>query len=309
MDRRDSTAYYSPQRGLSGAQPLNHPANMQFQSNFAASSLASTLHPEPASGFSGNVGVPPFVPPTSQSQSEPVKRKRGRPRKYGTDGSVSLALSSASISPSPGSLGPIQKRGRGRPPGSGKKQQLASFGECLSSSAGMGFTPHIITVAAGEDVATKIMAFSHQGSRAMCILSAMGSVSNVTLLQSSNSGDSVTFEGRFEILSLSGSNLLTNNSGSHNRSGGLSISLASPDGRVIGGGVGGMLIAASPVQVIMGSFSWGSSKMKSKKGAEASDTLIGSPTTTPMSQNLTPLPAGVWRDSQPSDLDIDLMRG
>lgn len=33
------------------------------------------------------------------------------------------------------------------------------------------------------------------------------------------------------------------------RSGGISISLVSPDGRVIGGAVGGMLIAASPVQV------------------------------------------------------------
>lgn len=59
----------------------------------------------------------------------------------------------------------------------------------------------------------------------------------------------IPLQGRFEILCLSGSYLLTDNSGSRGRSGGLSISLASPDGRVIGGGVGGMLIAASPVQV------------------------------------------------------------
>lgn len=44
--------------------------------------------------------------------------------------------------------------------------------------------------------------------------------------------------------------MLTDNGGSRNRTGGLSVSLASPDGRVIGGGVGGMLTAASPVQVI-----------------------------------------------------------
>lgn len=43
--------------------------------------------------------------------------------------------------------------------------------------------------------------------------------------------------------------MLAANSGSHNRIGGLSVSLASPDGRVIGGGVGGVLIAATPVQV------------------------------------------------------------
>lgn len=131
MDRRDSTggSYFHTQRGLSGTQPLNA-AGMQFQSNFGASSLAPTLQPEPSSGFSANVGVPSVVPTT---QAEPMKRKRGRPRKYGTDGSVSLALSSASISPS-GSLGSMQKRGRGRPPGSGIKQQLASFGELSCES-------------------------------------------------------------------------------------------------------------------------------------------------------------------------------
>jgi hypothetical protein len=52
--------------------------------------------------------------------------------------------------------------------------------------------------------------------------------------------------------------------GANGRSGGLSISLATPDGSVIGGGVGGMLIASSPVQVIAGSFLC--SKAKNKEG-------------------------------------------
>lgn len=56
-------------------------------------------------------------------------------------------------------------------------------------------------------------------------------------------------QGRFEILSLSGSFLLTESSGTRSRTGGLSVSLAGPDGRVIGGGVAGLLMAASPVQV------------------------------------------------------------
>ena len=64
----------------------------------------------------------------------------------------------------------------------------------------------------------------------------------------------VLVQGRFEILCLSGSYLKTDNGGSRSRSGGLSISLSSPDGRVIGGGVGGLLRAASPVQVIYLSF-------------------------------------------------------
>lgn len=56
-------------------------------------------------------------------------------------------------------------------------------------------------------------------------------------------------QGRFEILCLSGSYMRTDNGGSRSRSGGLSVCLSSPDGRIIGGGVAGVLIAATPVQV------------------------------------------------------------
>jgi len=56
-------------------------------------------------------------------------------------------------------------------------------------------------------------------------------------------------QGRFEILSLSGSFMPADNQGAKSRSGGMSVSLASPDGRVVGGGVAGVLIAATPVQV------------------------------------------------------------
>ena len=41
----------------------------------------------------------------------------------------------------------------------------------------------------------------------------------------------------------------TENCGTNGRSGGMSISLAGPNGKIIGGGLAGMLIAAGPVQV------------------------------------------------------------
>jgi hypothetical protein len=41
----------------------------------------------------------------------------------------------------------------------------------------------------------------------------------------------------------------TENSGTRSISGGMSVFLASPDGRVVGGGVAGLLVAGSPVQV------------------------------------------------------------
>lgn len=56
-------------------------------------------------------------------------------------------------------------------------------------------------------------------------------------------------QGRFEILSLSGSFLLSELGGQRSRTGGLSVSLAGPDGHVLGGCVAGLLTAASPVQV------------------------------------------------------------
>ncbi|XP_021904306.1 AT-hook motif nuclear-localized protein 9-like isoform X1 [Carica papaya] len=338
MDRRDAmslpgSASYYMQRGITGSgsgsqsalhgSPGIHPLssqNVQFQSNMGGTSMGSTLPVEPPSTMlphGVNMGAPPGMP-----LGEPVKRKRGRPRKYGPDGTVSLALS-PSTSTHPGTITPSQKRGRGRPLGTGKKQQLASLGEWLSGSAGMGFTPHIITIATGEDIATKIMAFSQQGPRAICVLSANGAVSTVTLRQPSSSGGTVTYEGRFEILCLSGSYLVT--SDSRNRTGGLSVSLASPDGRVIGGGVGGVLIAASPVQVIVGSFLWGGSKMKNKKseGSEGMrdvdhqtvDNNPVTPASVQSSQNLIPTSVGgMWTGSRPMDMcnthvDIDLMRG
>lgn len=59
----------------------------------------------------------------------------------------------------------------------------------------------------------------------------------------------VYWQGRFEIISLSGSYMFSENNGNRSRSGGLSVSLAGSDGSVLGGGVAGMLVAAGPVQV------------------------------------------------------------
>ncbi|KAI4366257.1 hypothetical protein MLD38_022152 [Melastoma candidum] len=215
---------------------------------------------------------------------EPLKKKRGRPRKYGPDSAISLALSPATplssvaatcmgFSPphnmggsgsadvlggnsiaadgsAGGSLNSSVRKARGRPRGSKNKKK--SFD--VLGSAGLGFTPHVITVKAGEDVCSKIMSFSQHVPRAVCILSANGAISSVMLRQPAISGGTVTYEGRFEILSLSGSFLLSENGSQRSRTGGLSVSLSGPDGRVLGGGVAGLLTAASPVQVIVGSF-------------------------------------------------------
>ncbi|KAJ0716677.1 putative AT-hook motif nuclear-localized protein [Helianthus annuus] len=216
---------------------------------------------------------------------EPARKKRGRPRKYSPspDGNIALGLAPAPVSGGVGGGGgnlesandgggagggggtpntdSAAKKHRGRPPGSGKKQ-LDALG-----APGVGFTPHVITVKAGEDIASKMTAFSQQGPRTVCILSANGAISNVTLRQPAMSGGTVTYEGRFEIISLSGSFLLTDSDGNQSsRSSGLSVSLAGSDGRVLGGGVAGSLVAATPVQVVVGSFITDAKKPKSSSG-------------------------------------------
>ncbi|XP_058204101.1 AT-hook motif nuclear-localized protein 1-like [Rhododendron vialii] len=186
------------------------------------------------------------------------KKKRGRPRKYDSDGNLRVPHKSPPppgffLSPPPPSDFSA-KRGRGRPAGSGNWQLLASLGEVFANTAGGDFTPHVVTVYTGEDVAAKILSFSVKGPRGICVLSANGAVSNVTIRQPGSSGGLLTYEGRFEILSLTGSFTVSENSGVRSRTGGLSVSLAGPDGRVVGGGIAGLLTAASPIQIVVGSF-------------------------------------------------------
>uniref|UniRef100_M8CSG1 AT-hook motif nuclear-localized protein n=1 Tax=Aegilops tauschii TaxID=37682 RepID=M8CSG1_AEGTA len=171
-------------------------------------------------------------------------------------------------------------------------QQLASLGKSFLGTVGTGFTPHVIIIPSGEDVAARIMSFSQQGPRAVCIMSASGAVSTATLHQDAGSGSVVKYEklcsrysklsvflptnfyqlltefgltGRFEILCLSGSYLVIDDGVTRTRNGGLCIALCGADHRVIGGSVGGVLTAAGTVQVIVGSFMYAGSK-KSRKG-------------------------------------------
>ncbi|XP_008652867.1 AT-hook motif nuclear-localized protein 10 [Zea mays] len=245
----DGTAIFTPVISVSVL-----PATATYQPVGGSAVTASSL-----AGVGGNGGAGEPVP----------KKKRGRPRKYGPDGSMSLALVPASMATAPAppgvsgafspngpkatnaapSASPDGAKKRGRPKGSTNKKHVPGLGP-----AGTGFTPHVIFVKAGEDVSAKIMSFPQNGTRAVCVLSANGIVSNVTLRQSATSGGTVTHEGRFEILSLSGSFLLSEDGGHRSRTGGLSVSLAGPDGRVLGGSVAGLLTAASPVQIVVGTF-------------------------------------------------------
>ncbi|XP_062218046.1 AT-hook motif nuclear-localized protein 1-like [Phragmites australis] len=247
--------------------------------------------PPPAASSQPAAPAPAAVAAPAGAGRGEGKRKRGRPRKYGPDGSLLRPLNATPISASvpddeggarytpAAAVGAVMKRGRGRPVGfvsrvapvsvavtaaaptaavivssPAPQTQLGPLGELVACASGANFTPHMINVAAGEDVNMKVISFAQQGPRAICILSANGLISNVTLRQPDSLGGTVAYEGRFELLSLSGSFTPTDSGGTRSRSGGMSVSLAAADGRVIGGGVAGLLVAASPVQVVVGSF-------------------------------------------------------
>ncbi|VAH39173.1 unnamed protein product [Triticum turgidum subsp. durum] len=181
-------------------------AGMQFNMDNTTSPSSMLQH---AGNMGGSVSGSGTTMPVASPPPEPVKRKRGRPRKYGPDGAMKHHMSSSSSSAhhqqqqhqmmgapqqrmgsmaGQGMAGGLddaaQKKKRGRPPGTGKKLSSPSSkpsGNAFPGSAGTSFTPHIITASPSEDVAGKIAAFASQSPRAVCVLSAMGSVSRAVL--------------------------------------------------------------------------------------------------------------------------------
>ncbi|KAK6147116.1 hypothetical protein DH2020_018028 [Rehmannia glutinosa] len=208
------------------------------------------------------------------------RKKRGRPRKYDSEGNLNAAyvksppVAAAQTAAQPGftlstppsyeyTSGP--KRG---PSGSGNWNALASLGQFLNNLTATfaklvnclqrqleEILPHVVTVYTGEvmtnfsalknadDVAGEILTFAQKGVGGVCVLSANGSVSNVTIRQPGSSGVFLTYESDR----------------------GLSVTLASPDGRVIGGCLAGSLMAANPIQIVIGSFVPNGYKMPKRK--------------------------------------------
>ncbi|KAL3652666.1 hypothetical protein CASFOL_002347 [Castilleja foliolosa] len=308
--------------------------NISAQPNLGASSGGgnsvsgpSSLAESPSPNFSHarNTGIVLYG---GSPGGESVKKKRGRPRKYGPEG-ANVSLGMSPLSPSKNSSGATstgENKPKGRPRGSGWKQKLAPLGDWMNSSAGLAFTPHVLCVGVGEDVAAKILAFAQQRSRALCVMSADGSVSAITFRQPTASEDTVTYEGHFEILCLSGSYLVAESGGPSNRTGGISISVCTPDGHIIGGAIGGRLIAASPVQVVACSFVYGNTKQPTKSNVDSGtgdekvpfdQSIEQSPisNTAPSGRIYTPSSrSSVWPPVTEPEVrnpqtDIDLMRG
>ncbi|GAU42891.1 hypothetical protein TSUD_232020 [Trifolium subterraneum] len=248
------------------------------------------------------------------SDSDSVKRKRGRPRKYFAESEVDLGLGSSSGSgqaqtaaaatPAAAAVTSHDSsvkstRGRGRPRGSYKQKNDV---EVSGGLAGTCFYPYVIIVNPGEDVVAKLTAACRGGPNSeICILSADGFVSTVALQQPQNI---VTYEGLFEIVSLSGTFVSGNNNGGK-RMINWKVSLGGgSDAHIWGGVVAGKLIAASSVKVILGSFTVDGKKASSNNwnsgpsSAPSSQfAAVGTPTNVATSQGHSSESSGDNEDS------------
>ncbi|KAL2317636.1 hypothetical protein Fmac_031512 [Flemingia macrophylla] len=146
----------------------------------------------------------------------------------------------------------VVRRPRGRPPGSKNKPKPPLI---ITREPEPAMSPFILEVPGGSDVVEALARFSRRKNTALCVLSASGTVSNVTLRQPSlTPGATVTFHGRFDILSLSATLLLHASPSAALPSSAFAVSLAGPQGQIVGGLVVGSLLAAATVFIIAASF-------------------------------------------------------
>lgn len=148
----------------------------------------------------------------------------------------------------------VVRRPRGRPPGSKNKPKPPVI---ITRDAEPSMSPYILEIPSGVDVISSITKFCRKRNMGLCVLNGSGTVTNVTLRQPSTTPVStVTFHGRFDILSISATIVQPNvnvpsNNGIAN---GFTISLAGPQGQVVGGGVIGPLVTAGTVYLIAATF-------------------------------------------------------
>ncbi|KAI3676781.1 hypothetical protein L1987_86394 [Smallanthus sonchifolius] len=140
------------------------------------------------------------------------------------------------------------RRPRGRPPGAKNKPKPPVI---ITRESANTLRAHILEISNGCDVFESIANYARKRQRGVCVVSGSGTVNNVSLRQPAAAGSVLTLNGRFEILSLSGSFLPPPAPPGATS---LTIYLADGQGQVVGGNVVGALIASGPVIVIAASF-------------------------------------------------------
>lgn len=147
----------------------------------------------------------------------------------------------------------VVRRPRGRPPGSKNKPKPPVI---ITREAEPSMSPYVLELPGGADIVDSVTRFCRKRNTGLCVLTGSGTVANVTLRQPSTTpGATVTFHGRFDILSISATILPSMTSPTLQPfANGFTISLAGPQGQIVGGNVVGSLLAAGTVYITAASF-------------------------------------------------------
>ncbi|KAG8379253.1 hypothetical protein BUALT_Bualt07G0069400 [Buddleja alternifolia] len=146
----------------------------------------------------------------------------------------------------------VVRRPRGRPPGSKNKPKPKPVLAVITSDQPLSpcmMSPYVLELPPGVDVIESTTRFCRKRNMGLCVLSGKGAVSDFTLKQPTTTtpGATVTFHGRFDILSISA----TISPAVGNNIGGLfTITVAGPRGQMLGGVVMGPLVSAATVYLI-----------------------------------------------------------
>lgn len=146
----------------------------------------------------------------------------------------------------------VVRRPRGRPPGSKNKPKPPVVIAREPSDPIM--SPYVLELPAGVDIVESAARFCRRRAIGLCVLSGNGVVVNVTLKQPSAPGSTVTFHGRFDILSLTGTILPAASGPDPAGNGVFTLSLSGHQGHVVGGLVVGPLVAGGTVYLIAATF-------------------------------------------------------
>lgn len=212
--------------------------------------------------WGGQVGLPSGVDQTSSSAGggSPASLMNKKPD-LGismNDNNIGVGLTkneedeereNSTDEPKEGAIEVGNRRPRGRPAGSKNKPKPPIF---VTRDSPNALRSHVMEVANGSDIAESIAQFARRRQRGVCVVSASGTVTNVTLRQPSAPGSVMALSGRYEILSLTGAFLP---GPAPPGATGLTIYLSGGQGQVVGGAVVGSLVASGPVMVIASTFS------------------------------------------------------
>ncbi|XP_047331172.1 AT-hook motif nuclear-localized protein 1-like [Impatiens glandulifera] len=243
------------------------------------------------------------------------RKKRGRPRLFRSiispKSSNSSSMPQAPISSAPPQLAPSNSSAMPRRPISSALPQLAPD---FSSNIHKRGEPdknivedtniRYLHFYKGEDICSKLYWYATNMQKNICVMSATGSISEVTLQKEDNYLATIKYEGFFKVVTLAGLILpiRPNTTGSTiaTKQGGLMVAFEGEDGRSVNGIVSNSLIAYEKVEVLASVYASKPDEYKTWEEMESSESIqLSSPVPSGSSPNFQSISQWVTSTTNP----------